>query len=87
MHAHNSEFIEESALEIENYFDLEMVQIMFDHNLQFKEFVFIFEDFWKNAEPHGERLERNINDVQDIREKLIKEFIMKLEEKQNETIK
>ena len=33
MHAHNNEFMEESAYEIENYFDLEMVQIMFDHNL------------------------------------------------------
>ena len=41
MHAHNHEFMEESAYEIENYFDLEMVQIMFDHNLRFKEFIFI----------------------------------------------
>ena len=81
MHAHNHEFMEESAYEIENYFDLEMVQIMFDHNLRFKEFIFIFEDFWKNAEPHGERLERNINEVQDIREKLIKEFVTKLDSK------
>ena len=81
MHAHNQKFMEESAYEIENYFDLEMVQIMFDHNLQFKEFIFIFEDFWKNAEPHGDRLERNINDVQDIREKLIKEFVTKLDSK------
>ena len=87
MHKHNKDFIEESALEIENYFDLEMVQIMFDHNLQFKEFVFIFEDFWNNAEPHGERLERNINEVQEAREHLILEFVAKLEEMQSETIK
>ena len=87
MHKHNKAFLEESELEIENYYDLEMVQIMFDHNLQFKEFVFIFEDFWNNAEPHGERLERNINEVQEAREDLILEFVAKLEEMQSETIK
>ena len=29
-----------------------MIKIMFDHNIQYEEFVYIFEDIFNVAEPH-----------------------------------
>ena len=78
LHEHNTEFMQDSAEEIENYFELQMIQIMFNHNMQFREFVYIFEDFWNNAEPHTDRLERNINEATEILEELSQEFIDEL---------
>ena len=39
---------------------------MFDHNIQYQEFVYIFEDIFSNAEPHTDRLERNLDDAEDL---------------------
>jgi hypothetical protein len=47
-----------------------MMEIMFDHNLQFKEFVYIFEDFWNYADPHTERIMRNLGEAEEIRDRL-----------------
>jgi hypothetical protein len=64
--ADNEIFLDDAVFEIENFFGLEMIKIMFDHNLKYKEFVYIFEDFFNNAEPHTERLEKNIMEAEQI---------------------
>ena len=60
MHESDDHFLQESASQLDQYFDLETIQIMFDHNLQFKEFVYIFEDLWNHAGLHFDRIERNV---------------------------
>ena len=74
----NQQFYDESVFEIENYFQLEMIKIMFDHNIQYKEFVYIFEDIFNLAEPHTERIERNLNEAEDIAIEIEDEFLEEL---------
>ena len=52
-----------------------MIKIMFDHNIQYKEFVYIFEDIWNNAEPHNERIEKNLDEAEDIALDIEDEFL------------
>ena len=82
----NKQFIEESDFEIENYFQLEMIKIMFDHNIQYKEFVYIFEDIFNLAEPHTERIERNLNEAEDIAIELEDKFLEELSEEMQKSL-
>tara|TARA_B110000305_G_C19103485_1_gene476349 strand:+ start:314 stop:601 length:288 start_codon:yes stop_codon:yes gene_type:complete len=59
---------------------------MYEHNMQFKEFVYIFEDFWQNSEPHTDRLERNLQDAEKVRDEQIEYFIDDLTNVQKDTI-
>lgn len=45
MRIYNEDFLYDAVFEIENFMQLEMIKIMFDHNMQYKEFVYIFEDW------------------------------------------
>mmetsp|Transcript_4662 Transcript_4662/g.7919 ORF Transcript_4662/g.7919 Transcript_4662/m.7919 type:complete len:212 (-) Transcript_4662:504-1139(-) len=76
----NEDFLDSSLYEFENYLGLHMVETMFDHNLQFEEFVYIFEDIWNNAEPHTESIERNMREAEDLKDEISQEFLDKLTE-------
>ena len=78
-------FINNSVQEFENYLNLEMIQIMFDHNLQYPEFVYIFEE--GGEEPDTERLERHMTLAAELRDKTIEEFKTKLEDEQKEVLR
>jgi hypothetical protein len=51
---------------------------MFDHNIQYKEFVYIFEDIFNNAEPHNDRINRNLDDAEDLALDIEDEFLDEL---------
>ena len=55
-----------------------MIKIMFDHNIQYKEFVYIFEDIFNNAEPHNDRINRNLDDAEDLALDIEDEFLDEL---------
>ena len=40
--------------------------------------MYIFEDFWNNAEPHTPRLEKNLQDAEEISIELEDEFLLAL---------
>ena len=42
--------------------------------MKFKEFVFIFEDIWNNAEPHTERLDRHLEQAEEIMKTTVLDF-------------
>ena len=56
----NVAFLQKASDEYENYLNLLTVETIFDHNMKFKEFAFIFEDMWNHSEPHTERLDRHL---------------------------
>ena len=63
-----------------------MIKIMFDHNIQYKEFVYIFEDIFNNAEPHTERIEKNLNDAEDLAIDIEGEFLNTLEKRMQDAL-
>lgn len=78
---HNDNFIDDSIEEFEQFINLEMIQIMYDHNMQFGEFVHIFEDFWNNQdEAHTARIEKNLAEAEKVRKDIIQLFTEKLEQ-------
>ena len=73
-------------MDFEEYSNLEIWQVMYEHNMKFKQFVYIFEDFWKHKDLHIEKLERNFKDAEDARDEQIKLFSKDLESLQKDTI-
>ena len=63
-----------------------MIKIMFDHNIQYKEFVYIFEDIFNNAEPHTERIEKNLDDAEDLAIDIEGEFLNTLEKRMQDAL-
>ena len=63
-----------------------MIKIMFDHNIQYKEFVYIFEDIFNNAEPHTERIEKNLDDAEDLAIDIEGEFLSTLEKRMQDAL-
>ena len=62
-----------------------MIEVMFDHNLQYREFVYIFEDFDDSAEPHTPQLEENLKKAEELSDQILDEFLSQLVEKQDST--
>jgi hypothetical protein len=60
------DFLQTSVDEFENYCNQLIIETIFDHNMKFKEFAFIFEDIWNNAEPHTERLDRHLKEAEQL---------------------
>ena len=65
--AANRNFIEISAGNFDNYCTMETVQLIFEKNLDYRQFVYIFQDLWNYAAPHSERLEKNLDDAFKLR--------------------
>lgn len=59
---------------------------MFDHNIQYKEFVYIFEDIFNNAEPHSDRINKNLDDAEDLALKIEDEFLDALADTMHEAL-
>ena len=58
---------------------METIQLIFDKNLDYRQFVYIFEDLWNYAAPHSEILDRNLEDAYQKRLQYDRDFLDELQ--------
>ena len=63
----NRQFLKTSLTKFENYCTLETIQLIFDLNMDYKEFVYIFEDMWNYAAPHTIKIAKKMEESFDLR--------------------